>query len=320
MTEADPLELDTLSPVNDAIIVDRKDDMFIQHGGCATRLVFEEVEEMSVSEFLDELPLHPHLPDKELDFIRSPSTQTAMLLRGDRVIRYKGCQFQDVLVDGMIKLLTQKEATMVYTPMSQYPLVHSCIQGGNYWVTVQIPKRIVHIFGDEHLGHIDDDVTMPPLWFCVQMTSTFTVTSGWVAVVGKLDPDPLKCELRKLCFPNTYNDAHICFGSTRTDAVKYDVMTEGLAVAGTVDRFFNSMRNNHCLSYHMDFLQSCRKIYSELPKEKIYEKAISRVANDVEAAGFLRYLRILHEPDGWMRIDLPKLSSTVIAENFLHGA
>lgn len=319
MVEPDPLDLDTLSPVNDAIIVDRTEDMFLQHGGCATRLVFEEVEEMSVQEFLDELPLHPHLPDKELDFIRSPSTQTAMLLRGDKVIRYKGCQFQDVLVDGMIRLLTEKEASMVYTPMSQYPLVHACIENGNRWVTVQIPKRVVHIFGDDKIGDIDDDITMPPLWFCVKMTSTFTVTSGWIAVVGKLDPDPLKCELRKTCFPNTYDDAHICFGSTRTDAVKYDKMTEGLAVASTIDRFFNSTRNNHCLAYHTAFLQNCRSIYNDMPKLEQYTKAISRVANDFDAANFLRYLRILHEPDGWMRVELPALSSRYVSENFLHG-
>ena len=57
MTEADPLELDTLSPVDDAIIVDRTDDMFIQHGGCATRVVFDEGEEMTDDQYLEDLQL-----------------------------------------------------------------------------------------------------------------------------------------------------------------------------------------------------------------------------------------------------------------------
>ena len=110
--EADPLEIDTLSPVDDALIVDRTDDMFVQHGGCATRVVFDTVEEMNVDQFLEDLRLHPKGPDDELTFVRSPSTQTVMLLRGDRVIRYRGCKFQDVLCDTMVKFLTQKAATL----------------------------------------------------------------------------------------------------------------------------------------------------------------------------------------------------------------
>lgn len=319
MVEPDPLNLDTLSPVDDAFIVDRTEDMFVQHGGCATRVVFDEVEEMTVDQYLEELRLHPNGPDDELTVIRSPSTQTVTLLRGDKVIRYRGCKFQDVLCDTMIKFLTQKAAALVYTPMSQYPLVHTFAQGDR-WVTVQIPKRIVHIFGDETIGWIEDDVTMPPLWFTCQMTSTFTVTGGWIAMVANLDPDPKKCDLRKICFPNTYDDGSICFGTTRTEAIKYNTMTESLAVSTTVDRFFNSMRNNHVLHYHRSFLESCRKIYKDLEKLDLYEKAIAKVANDAEAANFLRYLRILHEPDGWMRVDLPSISQKSITDNFLHGA
>ena len=318
MTEADPLELDTLSPVDDAIIVDRTDDMFIQHGGCATRVVFDEVEEMTVDQYLEDLRIHPKGPDDELTVIRSPSTQTLMLLRGDRVIRYRGCKFQDVLCDTMINQLQQKSVTMNYTPMSQYPLIHTYVEGDR-WVTVQVPKRIVHIFGDETIGYIEDDITMPPIWFCCQMTSTFTVNSAWIAVVMGLDPDPAKVDLRRLCFPNTYEDAHICFGTTRTEAVQYDEMTEGLAVSSTVDRFFNSTRNNHCLTFHSAFLGTCKGIYNDLEKLELYEKAIARVANDVNAANYIRYLRILHDPDGWMRIDLPRLSQYVISSNFLHG-
>ena len=316
--EADPLEIDTLSPVDDALIVDRTDDMFIQHGGCATRVVFDTVEEMNVDQFLEDLRLHPKGLDDELTFVRSPSTQTVMLLRGDRVIRYRGCKFQDVLCDTMVKFLTQKAATLKYTPMSQYPLIHAYVQGDR-WITVQIPKRVVHIFGDDKLGDIDDDVTMPPLWFTCQMTSTFTVTNAWIAVVGKLDPDPAKCELRRLCFPNTYEDGNICFGTTRTDAVKYDVMTEGLAVAGAIDRFFNSVRNNHVLHHHETFLESCRKTYEELEKLDLYEKAIAKVSIDRIASNFLRYLRILHEPDGWMRVNLPLMPSYTVNKIFLCG-
>lgn len=316
--EADPLEIDTLSPVDDAIIVDRTDDMFLQHGGCATRVVFDAVEEMNVDQFLEDLRLHPKGLDDELTFVRSPSTQTVMLLRGDRVIRYRGCKFQDVLCDTMVKFLTQKAATLKYTPMSQYPLVHAFVQGDR-WITVQIPKRVVHIFGDDKLGDIDDDVTMPPLWFTCQMTSTFTVTNAWIAVVGKLDPDPAKCELRRLCFPNTYEDGNICFGTTRTEAITYDVMTEGLAVAGAIDRFFNSVRNNHVLHNHETFLESCRKIYEELEKLDLYEKAIAKVSIDRTASNFLRYLRILHEPDGWMRVNLPLMPSYTVNKIFLCG-
>lgn len=316
--EADPLEIDTLSPVDDALIVDRTEDMFIQHGGCATRIVFDTVEEMNVDQFLEDLRLHPKGLDDEFTVVRSPSTQTVMLLRGDKVIRYRGCKFQDVLCDTMVKFLTQKAATLNYTPMSQYPLVHAFVQGER-WITVQIPKRVVHIFGDDTIGDIEDDVTMPPLWFSCQMTSTFTVQNAWIAVVGKLDPDPSKCELRRLCFPNTYEDGNICFGTTRTDAIRYDVMTEGLAVAGAIDRFFNSVRNNHVLHHHERFLESCRKIYGDMEKLALYEKAISKVAIDGAAANFIRYLRILHEPDGWMRVDLPLISSYVVTKNFLYG-
>ena len=316
--ESDPLELDTMSPSNDAIIVDRKDDMFIQHGGCATRVVFKEVEEMTVDQFLEDLRIHPNGPDDQLTVVRSPSTQTLMLLRGDRVIRYNGCEYQDALVDLMIKQLPVQSATLKYTPMSQYPLVHAYVEGDR-WITVQIPKRIVHFFGDDHLGNIQDDITMPPLWFCVKMTSTYTVIDGWVAVLDSLDPEPAKCKLRLLCFPNTYQSCHICFGTTRTDVLKVDKMTESLAVSSTVDRFMNSTHNNHTLHESSGFFPSCKPIYESLEKLPLYQKALSQVANDSLAAGFLRYLRILHEPDGYLRVTLPEVPQNVMMSTFLKG-
>ena len=96
-------------------------------------------------------------------------------------------------------------------------------------------------------------------------------------------------------------------------------MTEGLAVAGAIDRFFNSVRNNHVLHNHERFLESCRKIYEDMEKLDLYEKAISKVAIDGLSANFIRYLRILHEPDGWMRVNLPLMSSYAVTKTFLYG-
>ena len=316
--EADPLELDTLTPSNDAIIVDRKDDMFIQHGGCATRIVFKEVEEMNVDQFLEDLRIHPNGPEDTVTVVRSPSTQTMMLLRGDRVIRYNGCEFQDVLADTMIQQLIVQECSLNYTPMSKYPLVHVFVQGDR-WVTVYVPNHIVHFFGDNTLGYIEDDIMMPPLWYCVQMTSTYSAGACWVAVVDKLDPDPTNCVLRNLCFPNTYRNCSICFGQTVNRSMKYDKMTESIAVSTAVDRLLNSTHNNHTLHEFSSFFPTCREVYDGLEKLPKYEKAIKEVANDGLTANFLRYLRILHEPDGWMRVDLPKVNQIPMQNTFLRG-
>lgn len=314
--EVDPLELDTLSPCNDALFIDRKEDMFLQHGGCATRVAFSQVEEMSLATFLQELAKGS---EEEFTVIRSPSTQSMMLIRGDRVIRYKDCIFEDVFVDEVVKRLTFSAGTMTYTPMLQFPLIHVHVEGERY-VTVQIPKRVVHFFGTSEIGKIEDDITLPPLWFCVQMSASFSPYKAWVGIVDTLDVVPSKCKLRQLCFPNTYNDGSICFGSTRTSAVQVDQMTEALAVSSTIDRFFNSNFNNHVLGHHTSFLAECKPIYEQLEKLPMYERAIASVANTAVSANFLRYLRILHEPDGYMRVQQPFISSSDMAISFLKGA
>lgn len=314
--EADPLELDTLAPCNDALFVDRTEDMFLQHGGCATRVAFQQVEEMSLATFLQELTKGT---EEEFTVIRSPSTQSMLLIRGDRVIRYKNCIFEDVFVDEMVKRLTHTAVSMSYTPMLQFPLVHVYVQGERY-VTVQIPKRVIHFFGTSEIGRIEDDITLPPLWFCVQMSASFSPYKAWVGIVDTLDVSAHNCKLRQLCFPNTYCDGSICFGSTRTSALQVDQMTEALAVSSTIDRFFNSNFNNHVLANHSGFLATCKPIYEQLEKLPIYEKAIASVTNSAVCANFLRYLRIFHEPDGYMRVQQPFISSSDMTLSFLKGA
>lgn len=315
--EVDPLDLDTDTPVCDAFFIDRDSDMFHQHGGVTTRVLFQNVEEMDISELKKEL--EKPIEQDQLMTVRSVQGKYMMMLRGDRVIRYNGCTFQDCVTGQMMKLM-QDNAGMVYTPMSQYPLLHVQIKDQAKVVTVRVPKHKILFQGDKSIGSIEDEVMLPDLWFSCRMSLANTVQSAYVAVEDTLDPDPKRCKLRQLCFPNTYTSGSICFGGTRTDTT-FDTMTESMVVSATISRLFNSLWNNHVLWDHKAFLESCKPIYEGLPVLPIYNKAIKKIgSNNCTDANFLRYLRILHEPDGYMRVTQPAVMDTNVINNFLPGA
>lgn len=312
----DPLELDTDAPCNESYFVDRANDMFHQHGGVTTRIVFDSVEELPISRLRAELD-NP-ITEDQLMTVRSAKGAYMLMLRGDKVIRYKGCTFEDCLTGEMVKLLTAN-TNMTYTPMSTYPLIHVNINNNGKLVTVRIPKRKILFQGDHSLGNIEDEVTLPTLWFATKMNLANSQLGAYVAIEDHLDTDPKKCTLKQLCFPNTYPTGNICFGQTKT-TTKVDVMTESMVVNATISRMFNSMFNNHVLWDYKDFLRSVKTVYDELPELPQYKKAIASRANSSDDAGFLRYLRILHEPDGYLRVDQPKVSQNDVLNNFLQGA
>lgn len=311
----DPLDLDTDTPVCDSFFVDRDTDMFHMHGGVVTRVLFSNVEEMSIDALRKELDTP--VGDDQLMTVRSTSGRFFMMLRGDKVIRYNGCTFQDCLCDQMQKHLTSNTG-ITYTPMSQYPLIHAEIKGAEKHVTVRVPKHKIVFKGDMNLGNIEDEITLPDLWFNAKLSLQNSVMDAHVAVEAEQSPDPKECKLRILSFPNTYSDGAICYGGTRT-TTQYDKMTEGMAVSGAISRLFNSIWNNHVLSSHSAFLNSCRAIYDKLPVLENYETAIRKCSSSSYSPAFLRYLRILHEPDGYMRVDLPYMNQTSVQKIYLSG-
>ena len=312
----DPLDLDTLDPCNDMLFVDRKCDAFIQHGGCATRVVFEEVEEMPLSALKEELATP--VDQDQLMVVRSVAGQYMLLLRGDRVIRYKGCQFQDCCLDDMTQILAKQGTGFVYSPLSKYPLMHVNATDDCRTITVRIPRRKVLFKGDRELGNIEDEVYLPNLWFATKMTNQITILDARVAIEGNMSVNPADCTLKQLCFPNTYTNGSICFGWTRTET-RHDTMNESMLVASTIDRLFNSLWNDHVLWDHRAFLEKCEPIYDQLPKLDLYEDAISDCGNRGNASMFLKYLRILHEPDGYMRVQNPPIDQSAVLDKFLPG-
>ena len=316
MTDVDPLDIDTLDPCNDMMFVDRNGDAFIQHGGCATRVLFQEVEEMPLSALKEELGTS--VAQDQLMVVRSVAGQYMLLLRGDRVIRYKGCEFQDCCLDDMTQILAKQGTGFVYSPLSKYPLIHVQATDSSRTITVRIPRRKVAFKGDRELGNIEDEIYLPNLWFATRMTNQITILDARVAIEGTLSVNPADCTLKQLCFPNTYTNGSICFGWTRTNMTQ-TTMNESMLVAATIDRLFNSLWNDHVLWDHRVFLESCEPVYDELPVLPEYEKAISDCGNRGNASMFLRYLRILHEPDGYMRVTNPAISQAEVLDKFLPG-
>ncbi len=315
MTEPDIMDIDTDTPSCDSFFIDRDNDMFHMHGGVVTRVLFENVEEMSIEALRKELDTP--LNDDQIMTVRSASGRYFLMLRGDKVIKYNGCRFQDCLCDQMQKYLTSNTG-ITYTPMSQYPLVHAHIKGTEKHITVRVPKHKIVFKGDMYLGNIEDEITLPDLWFCAKLSLQNSVMDAHVAIEAEQSTDPKECKLRILSFPNTYSDGAICYGGTRTNT-QYDTMTEGMAVAGAISRLFNSIWNNHVLSSHDMFLESCRPIYEQLPLLDKYEAAIKKCSAHSYASSFLRYLRILHEPDGYMRVEQPYMNQQSVLNVYLSG-
>ena len=82
----DPLELDTDAPCNESYFVDRSNDMFHQHGGVTTRVVFDSVEELPISRLRAELD--KPIPDDQLMTVRSAKGAYMLMLRLPAVFCY----------------------------------------------------------------------------------------------------------------------------------------------------------------------------------------------------------------------------------------
>lgn len=54
MDENPKIELDTVTPASFAHLVERREDILLQHGGAVTRLYFDNVEVMNLDAFLQQ--------------------------------------------------------------------------------------------------------------------------------------------------------------------------------------------------------------------------------------------------------------------------
>lgn len=140
---------------------------------------------------------------------------------------------------------------------------------------------------------INEMITLPPVVYKVTAVGS-VIEKTWVCVIAQDSMDLEKLELARLPFPNIYEDAHICVGSSRntSGSVKTDIIS--LAHASW-DMFINSSWNVDLLRFSIN-PDNLEAIFSEL-------KDVPDILNYQDYRKAHRQLiAVLREPDGYSRL------------------
>ena len=91
--------LDNSVPSSLAHLIETRDQLMLQHGGVATRLAFDKVEQFDLHTFLKTVVPGLNKQDRTLTVMRNSVAGEYMFLLGDQVIRYHTTDVAEVPLD-----------------------------------------------------------------------------------------------------------------------------------------------------------------------------------------------------------------------------
>lgn len=264
-------DIDTTLPICTTHLLDRDSSIIHAHGGIATEVTFDRLEEMTVDEFIKNVaPTLGQHKDK-LTLIRDSVSGNLLRILNDTVVMYHITGMSDVFIDTLLdKLVLDRPITI--RPNLKYPLIQYVQkENGVKEVCVAIPEKqfIFHsAFNNRQFA-----IWHPPLWLNVQMTSANI--PGHVRICAVLDRDPVleNTQTYHIPFPNIYFHGGICFGGTRITTATNRALTESDAIQAIYDQIFTS-------NFNLDLLRNeesvMRHYYESLPKIKQYEDELKK--------------------------------------------
>ena len=320
MEQTDKLEIDTTTPTASAILVDRRESMFLQHGGAVTRAVFDEVNAMSVDDFIKhEVPkIAEAHKTEDLVVLRDRATQQLSLLYGDQVLQYKIKHLDDCGLTEFVRELKQNEPFSFISDIP-YPLVGFVETETDRKITVSLPSERHHFswLYNSRGEHFETDIYLPPMWFNVTLNRANALRYIKVAVVTETSKDIQKTKLKCLPLPNIQPGiGAVCLGNTQiTTQVTSDNPTYGEIICLLIAQVFDSQYNEDLL-YGMNSAIA-NDAYNSMPKLPEFENLVDKVRASTSKV-VAKVLRVLQNPSGWMRLDYQPLQNT--ASEFIRGS
>lgn len=297
-------DIDSTIPVGVTHLVDRKSEVFHQHGGVATAIEFDSLEEMTIEQFIRDCVPKMKQDSNTFTVIKDSTRDQIFRILGDNVARYHIRSIKDVFFDDLVaRLLSDQEISL--TPNLSFPLIQWVVQkeNGMKSVTVEVPPRQFAL----HLQDFKDPFVVwhPTLWLKVDMTSANVPDRTYLGCVQQHLTDFDKEYIMAMPFPNVFNYGGICWGSTNYQTQQGVDLTENAAIVLTYNRYFNSEFNYDLLD-GQDQLHM-KEIYDKLPKDDRIESLLNRNKGSRDKTYMLMLARVFRDLDTMNKFPMRRL-------------
>lgn len=272
-------DIDSTLPVGQMHLVERESEIFHQHGGIATAVQFDSLEEMSIEQFIENVvPKLKAQPDT-FTIIKDSTHEQLVRILGDNVAVYHIKGIQDVFYDTFVERLISGEKITI-TPNLRYPLIQWRVEDeGVRDITVEIPPQQFEMA----IGGVSQrfPIYHPRMWMRVKLTAANVPTMTRMVAIPEHIDDLEHGRVYHMPFPNVHDSGDICWGHTSYQTPKGVKLTEGVAIELTYRRFFDSQFNYDLISSRD--VNEVENVYDKLPKIDSYEKLLSGRHSDGSA-------------------------------------
>ena len=283
------LTINNFSAVSDAHLVERYQQLMLEHGGVVTRIGFDTVEAMSLETFKTQVA--PTLaPDPDhMVVVRDSASGTYSFIVGDGVIRYKVTTAEECTINDVVENLQRNDVKDIVhnTP---FPVIREHVTPRCTTLTGAFPaEKRMYPYRDQQY-----EIYIPATWFAVCMDVNKVVYENRLCVCDQWCPVFENTKL--FCWPlgNVYQEGKVCTGSSEIEArIDNREMTVADILIQHRERVLNMNHNDDLLSrFGSDYNDKVNTLYKKLLSEHKIEPC--RGCNPSHAT-----LAILSIPEGW---------------------
>lgn len=287
-------DIDSTIPIGLMHLVDRSAEVIHQHGGIATSVAFDSLEEMTIDEFVRDYVPKLKGDNSTFTIIKDSTREQLFRILGDNVARYHIKSIKDVFYDQLIeRLMSDQEISL--TPNLSFPLIQWSVkkESGMKSITVEIPPRQFAM----HLQGFKEPFVVwhPTLWMKIEMTSANVPNQVYLGCVQQHLTDFNNEYVMAMPFPNVFGYGGICWGGTSYDVPQGMALTENAALMMTYNRYFNSEFNYDLLD-NQDKMHF-REIYEKMPKNDKIDKLLKKYSGSGDKEHMLYLAAVFAVPE-----------------------
>ena len=306
-------DIDSTIPAGLTHLIERKSSLFHQHGGVATEVAFDSLEEMSLDDFIEKVVPTLKTRKDALTILKDTTREQLVRILADNVAIYHVTGIQDVFYDVMIeKLMSDQQITIM--PNLQFPLIMWKVeQSGEKVVCVEVPENQ---FEMAHSNWPKERFVIwhPRLWLKIKLTVQ-NVPCAWRLRAAPLHPQNLETDrLYTVPLPNVFDSGDICWGNTRFTRSGDEQLNVNDAILLSLNRFFGSTFNFDLLNGQDEM--NMTNLYKALPTIEKFDKMLKRAERDSHVSHMIRLFRCFQDKESLARF---KYHAAETAKSFLEA-
>lgn len=297
------MEIDNITPSGASLLVDTHSEVLLQHGGVATCLSYNSVEEMTLAEFLRDEVKTLSSTDRSLYILRDACAGAYTFILGDKVIKYNLADVSEVPLSTMVEHLYRDKVEEV-VPNLQYPLIALSKSSTTRVLTVRLES--MHRRYKAPCIDVETHIWTPPLWFSVAFNKADDLINASVCVVPDLYEDNRNAKLFRWPLTNVFASGIICMGDAVMEKA-VDATSDGARLQHVIDLFFNAHFNLDLIMSPKELNNMVADAYDKASHKDEYA-AIIRNTQNAATRELLRILCVLEDKEGWRRLKLYPMS------------